>query len=128
MLYVSDLSSPVEDLADADATPTSTSLGFGSLEGPAEPRDRLVPRGTSTASTGGGGGAGGSGLAAPPGLDQESKDSLPPLPREMLSMRSTRTHRLINTHSDDGDSAVSMVSPPLSLCYFLLSHNMYVHM
>ena len=44
-------------------------------------------------------------------MDPEMKDSLPPLPRERVSMRSgSRKGRLIAAPSDDNDSAVSMVS------------------
>ena len=41
-------------------------------------------------------------------VDQEGKDYLPPLPRERLGTRG-RARRLIPAHSDDNDSAVSMV-------------------
>ena len=99
-----------EDLADTDATPTATNLGFlasgTSLDATGDQRERLVPR-----SSGGGGGGTNSGSITPTSnLDMELKDSLPPLPRERLSMRGTRPHRLVNTQSDDNDSAVSMVS------------------
>ena len=97
-----------EDLADTDATPTSTNLGFlgASVEGSADQREHLLPRGVGGAGGGGGGGGGGSsGLSA---LDQELEDSLQPLP-----MRRARNRRLITAPSDDTDSAVSMVSGPL---------------
>jgi hypothetical protein len=103
-------SPPPEDLADADATPTATDLGFlgASIESAPDPqREHLLSRDGSTAS-GGGGSAGGGGLSSAPSLDPELKDSLPPLPRERLSMRNIRTPRLMTTHSDDNDSAVSM--------------------
>ena len=41
-------------------------------------------------------------------VDQELQDSLHPLPRERFSMRGKKGH-LISAHSDDNDSAVSMV-------------------
>ena len=41
-------------------------------------------------------------------VDQELQDSLHPLPRERFSVRGKKGH-LISAHSDDNDSAVSMV-------------------
>ena len=41
-------------------------------------------------------------------MEQETQDSVSPLPREVSSIRS-RKSRLLPTHSDDNDSAVSMV-------------------
>ena len=41
-------------------------------------------------------------------MEQETHDSVAPLPREVLSVRS-RKSKLMPTHSDDNDSAVSMV-------------------
>jgi hypothetical protein len=75
---------------DKDATPTGE-VGILGSDGPgvsSGEREKLVPRGSS--------------------MDPEMKDSLPPLPRERLSMRSARKGRLITAPSDDNDSAVSM--------------------
>ena len=89
-------------MVDKDATPTGE-VGILGSDGPgvsSGEREKLVPRGSS--------------------MDPEMKDSLPPLPRERLSMRSARKGRLITAPSDDNDSAVSMVSlSPLSNTFLL---------
>ena len=85
---------PTDDFGDrnddTDATPTGDMGLLGSGGGDIE---KLVSRGMSHHSS----------------VDTELKDSLQPLPRERLSIRS-RKNKLITTHSDDNDSAVSMVS------------------
>lgn len=77
------------DSDDADATPTG---GMGLLGSDVGERDK-IPHGTTLHSTA--------------SVDSELKDSLPPLPRDRQSLRK---NRLFPTHSDDNDSAVSMVS------------------
>ena len=66
-----------------------------------------------TTPTGGSMGLLGSGtseqlLSRGPTLDTEVKDLLHPLPSDRLSMTTSRARRLVTTHSDDTDSAVSM--------------------
>ena len=75
---------PDDELEDSDTTPTGGSMGLlGS-----ETSERLLSRG--------------------PTLDTEVKDLLHPLPSDRLSMTASRARRLVTTHSDDTDSAVSM--------------------
>ena len=80
----------------AEGKESAAPSGVGVLGSDGGDREKLVPR-----------------SVMPPhsSVEQELKDSLQPLPRERLSMRSSsRKNRLLATQSDDNDSAVSMVS------------------